>query len=186
MIVVKLGGSLLTSGWLKPCLEKLERCYTGKRAVIVPGGGVFAGMVRNLQQEFRFNDSIAHGMAILAMQQMALLIKGLKPDFVLAESTGKINSSLANKVIAIWSPALAELDSAGIRQSWDVTSDSLSAWLAEKLGAEELILVKSVTITKNFDVLKLAQAKIVDASFHDFTRQAAFKLTILHAEDFVS
>jgi len=186
MLVVKLGGSLLTSGWLKLCLDKLEQRCAVERIVIVPGGGVFADKVRDLQKTFRFNDNIAHEMAILAMQQMALLIKGLKPNFELTGSASEISTQLNHKLCNIWSPTVAELDRAGIKSSWDVTSDSLSAWLANKLGAEELILVKSVTIPNNFDVLKLAQSKIVDASLQDFTHQTAFKLTILHAKDFVS
>ena len=187
MIVVKLGGSLLKSGWLLPCLDKLiDEKYAAQGVVVVPGGGVFADQVRDLQQEFHFNDSIAHNMAILAMQQMALFIKGLKTDFALTGSTCRISSIINKTNIVIWSPALAELDSAGIKSTWDITSDSLSAWLAAKLMADELILIKSVTIDKNSDVSKLVRAKIVDESFTEFTLQAAFKLTILHAKDFVS
>lgn len=186
MIVFKLGGSLLNSDWLLPCLDKIERNYVSQPAVIVPGGGIFADQVRDLQQQFRFDDQSAHHMAILAMQQMAVLIKALKPYFVLADSIAAIRSTLNQKNLAIWSPGLAELDSAGIKPTWDITSDSLSAWLAASLQADALVLVKSVTITNNFNVLKLAQEKVVDASFPEFTRQAAFKLSILHAQDFVS
>jgi 5-(aminomethyl)-3-furanmethanol phosphate kinase len=186
VIVFKLGGSLLNSGWLVPCLDKIDRSYASQPIVIVPGGGIFADQVRALQQQFRFDDHAAHHMAILAMQQMALLIKALKPGFVLADSIAGIGSIINNKHTAIWSPTLAELDSAGIKPTWDITSDSLSAWLAESLQTDELVLVKSVTITNNFNVLKLAQEKVVDASFPEFTRQAAFKLSILQAQDFVS
>jgi 5-(aminomethyl)-3-furanmethanol phosphate kinase len=35
-------------------------------------------------------------------------------------------------------------DSEALPESWDCTSDSLAAWAARRLGAETLVLVKSV------------------------------------------
>ncbi len=186
MIVVKLGGSLLTSGNLSGCLEKIQHHYHNKPVIIVPGGGPFADQVRLAQQQWRFDDKTAHQMAILAMNQMALLFKALQPEFNLTESVAGFNNLNKTKGISIWSPNLAELEEAGIPSSWDITSDSLAAWLARTLVADELILVKSVKIDTDFDVLKLMQLHIVDASFYKFTQQAAFKLTIVHAENFLS
>ncbi|MEQ1543507.1 uridylate kinase [Methyloglobulus sp.] len=186
MIVIKLGGSLATSGMLQPCLDKIERSYQGRAVVIVPGGGVFADQVRQLQQPWRFDDRTAHLMALLAMQQMALVMNALKPYFAVAASIAECSKQINKKGIAIWSPDVAELDKAGIPSSWEITSDSLSAWLAKTLVADELILVKSVNIEPNFDVLKLVQQQIVDVSFHKFTQQTSFKLNIVNAEEFVS
>ena len=86
----------------------------------------------------------------------------------------------------IWSPDVSELDRAGIPSSWDITSDSLAAWLAKALGADELLLVKSGNIDADFDVLKLVQEQVVDSSFYKFTHQTSFSLTIVNAEKFVS
>jgi 5-(aminomethyl)-3-furanmethanol phosphate kinase len=183
MIVIKLGGSLAASGKLQLCLDKIERSYQGMAVVIVPGGGVFADQVRSVQQQWQFDDRTAHLMAILAMQQMALLFKALKPRFTVVPSIAELHD---RQGVSIWSPDVPELDKAGIPSSWDVTSDSLSAWLAKTLEADELILVKSGNIDADFDVLKLVQEQVVDVSFHEFTQQASFKLTIVNAEEFVS
>ena len=186
MIVIKLGGSLAASGKFKPCLDKIERSYQGRAVVIVPGGGVFANQVRSVQLQWQFDDRTAHLMAILAMQQMALVIKALKPSFTVAASIDEIRIQNNQQSVAIWSPDVAELDKVGIPSTWDITSDSLAAWLAKTLDADELILVKSVNIDADFDVLKLAQQQVVDASFYEFIQQTSFKLTIINAEEFVS
>jgi 5-(aminomethyl)-3-furanmethanol phosphate kinase len=186
MIVIKLGGSLAKSGQLSACLDKIERTYYGSAVVIVPGGGVFADQVRAAQQFWQLNDRSAHRMAILAMQQMALLFQALKPDFSMLSTTAEAISTVKTQSVAIWSPDIVELDEAGIPSSWDVTSDSLSAWLAKTLAADELILVKSVNIDANFDVLKLVQQQVVDTSFYEFIQHASFKVKIVNAEKFVS
>jgi 5-(aminomethyl)-3-furanmethanol phosphate kinase len=185
MIVIKLGGSLAASGKLQSCLDKIEIAYQGKAVVIVPGGGEFADQVRQVQKQLQFDNRTAHLMAILAMQQMALVMKALSPSFTVAASIAEISNKISQQGIFIWSPDVKELDSAEIPSSWDITSDSLSAWLAKILDADELILVKSVTIDADFDVAKLVQQQIVDASFHEFTQQTSFKLKIVNAEKFV-
>ena len=104
-------------------------------------------------------------MALLAMQQTAWLIKGLEPRFVLADSVDLIKQLATNHVV-LWLPNLAELDNAGVPASWNVTSDSLAAWLAKTLNANELLLVKSAEITA-VSLEKLQERGIVDAAFSD-------------------
>jgi 5-(aminomethyl)-3-furanmethanol phosphate kinase len=190
MIVIKLGGSLVLSGMLKSCLDKVEQDYQGRPVVIVPGGGVFADQVRRSQQQWQFDDRTAHQMAILAMQQMALLFKSLKPGFSILNSIAEFSEQIQRqnpcKNFFIWSPNVADLDKAGVPSSWDITSDSLSAWLAKSLGADGLIVVKSVNIEQDSDILKLVQQKVVDASFYEYTEQVSFEINIVNAEKFTS
>jgi aspartokinase-like uncharacterized kinase len=150
--------------------------------VIVPGGGAFADQVRLAQQHWQFDDNTAHHMALLAMQQMALMIKGLKPEFVIAHAVAAIHEALNRQKTVIWSPDIIELDSAGIPSSWDITSDSLAAWLANELSATELILIKSATIDANLSLHQLAEQHIVDKAFCNFVAQAAFKIRIVNAK----
>src|SRR4051812_7801139 len=72
MIVLKLGGSLASSGGLTACLAALGRLRG--EIVVVPGGGVFADAVRAAQPRFGFSDRAAHRMAILAMEQYAVML----------------------------------------------------------------------------------------------------------------
>ncbi|MFA5922129.1 MAG: uridylate kinase [Methylococcaceae bacterium] len=184
MIVVKLGGSLSRSDTLVKCLNRVEQNYQGRAVVIVPGGGAFADQVRLAQNRWRFDDNTAHRMAILAMQQMALLIKGLKGNFSIACSVADIRKQLHRQKIVIWSPDIVELDNAAIQASWDITSDSLAAWLAKALSASELVLVKSAIIDASLNLQQLAKQNIVDKGFCDFVRQATFKIKVINQQIF--
>lgn len=184
MIVVKLGGSLAHSGALVKCLDTIEQKYQGRAVVIVPGGGAFADQVRIAQSHWRFDDKTAHAMALLAMQQMALMLKGLKLDFSIASSVTDIQEQLNRQKTVIWSPDIVELDSAGIQATWDITSDSLAAWLAKALSAKELILVKSANINDSLSMRELAEQNIVDKAFCDFLAQTSFKITIINEQSF--
>ncbi len=182
MIIIKLGGSLSRSNALVNCLNAVEKKYQDRAVVIVPGGGAFADQVRLAQQHWHFDANTAHHMALLAMQQMALMFKGLKPGFAVADTVAAIQDQLNRRKIVIWSPAIIELDNAGIRASWDITSDSLAAWLAGTLSASELILVKSAAIDANLSLHQLAKQDIVDRAFCDFVAQAAFKTRVINMQ----
>jgi 5-(aminomethyl)-3-furanmethanol phosphate kinase len=174
MKVIKLGGSLLSSGQLARCLSLIVQYYQNN-VVIVAGGGVFAEQVRKAQLAFQFDDYYAHAMALLAMQQTAWLIKGLEPRFVLADSVETIKHT-AKQNIVVWLPDLNELNNANIPATWAVTSDSLAAWLAKTLSAEELLLVKSAEIDRRLSVAELAERGIVDAAFCQMTTDVAVRV----------
>ncbi len=141
-IVVKLGGSLASAGTLQSWLDVVvER--GGGRCVIVPGGGVFADTVRTAQERLRFSDGAAHRMALLAMEQYALLLRDLAPGLRPCATVAQIRAALAATRVALWLPyAMVEADTT-VAESWDVTSDSLAAWLARRIEATRLVLVKS-------------------------------------------
>lgn len=183
IVVIKLGGSLSRSNTLLNCLDAIEKNYQGRALVIVPGGGAFADQVRIAQQHWHFDDNTAHHMALLAMQQMALMFKALKPGFAVADTVAAIQELLDRKQVVIWSPAIMELDNAGIKASWDITSDSLAAWLAKTLSAVELVLIKSAFINAGLSLQQLAEQGIVDKAFCSFAAQAVFKIQVMNAQN---
>lgn len=183
MIIIKLGGSLSRSDALIDCLNAVEKNYQGRAVVVVPGGGGFADQVRLAQQRWQFDDTTAHQMALLSMQQMALMFKGLKPGFAIAHCSNAIQSTLNRQSPVIWSPDITELDNAGIQASWDISSDSLAAWLAKTLSASELILVKSAAVDTGLSLHQLAEQHIIDDAFCGLAAQAAFKIQIVNAQN---
>lgn len=181
--VIKFGGSLECSGALKSCMDKAIGFYR-EGCIWVPGGGDFAEQVRQAQQRWRFDDITAHAMALLAMQQMALLMHSMHRDCVLSDSIADIVRQLDLGKPVIWSPDVNELNQAGVPANWEVTSDSLAAWLAIKLDADELILIKSAEIPQTADVNKLAELGIVDRAFPEFTENARFKISVVNKDKF--
>ena len=76
MILFKLGGSLLNSGFMKIWIKFITDHFKG-RAIIVPGGGLFANHIRSVQKNYNLEDDIAHDMALYSMSQMGLLISSI-------------------------------------------------------------------------------------------------------------
>jgi dihydroneopterin aldolase len=174
VIVVKLGGSLAEAEGLRGWLAALE---AGRgRAVAVPGGGAFADAVRAAQRRHGFSDRAAHGMALLAMEQYALMLADLAAALVPCRTVAEIRAALAAGAVPVWLPATMALADAAIPESWDVTSDSLAAWLARRLEAKRLVLVKSVAAPAPLDAAALAGRGLVDAAFPRFFAGAGLAL----------
>ena len=170
--IVKLGGSLATAGTLRTWLD-IILTQGGGRSIIVPGGGAFADGVRAAQQRLRFSDRTAHRMALLAMEQYAQLLQELAPRLCPCADEAQIAAALATSTVALWLPsAMVEADPA-ISESWDVTSDSLAAWLAHRLGATRLVLVKSAPAPEpGLSPTRLAALGLVDAAFPGYAAKA--------------
>ncbi len=180
--VVKLGGSLTKSPLLKAWLDRIVQ-HNQAKLVIVPGGGGFADQVRITQKQWGFQDQNAHQMAILAMQQMALLFQGIQPQLKLASSLLHITSSLEAKKTVVWTPKIEMLNKAGIPASWDITSDSLAAWLAEQLLATNLILVKSTLIPRRYSIEELIRKGIVDKAFTQYANKLNSQIKVINRGD---
>src|SRR5262249_33033355 len=103
MWIVKLGGSLGRDPVLKEWLATVVKLGSG-RVVIVPGGGGFADEVREQQDLWRFDDLAAHNMAVLAMAQMALMMKGICPALTLAASDSELRQAVQQARVPVWLP----------------------------------------------------------------------------------
>lgn len=180
--VVKLGGSLFDSAALPDWLATLAVHGAG-RAVLVPGGGPFADTVRAAQARWRFDDATAHRMALLAMHQYGLMLAGLRPGLVPADSEAAIRAALAGGRVPVWLPLPMTLTAPLPEASWRLTSDSLSAWLARRLNAGRLILVKSCEVVQDSDLQALAAAGIVDPLFPHHARGLDCALSFLESDD---
>jgi probable H4MPT-linked C1 transfer pathway protein len=143
-VVVKVGGSLLDHpDRLDAALSAIASSARDTRVAIVPGGGPFADAVRVTGRTLALPDDAAHWMAILAMDQYAHLLATRHPRLALAESLGSVEPAIAARRVPVIAPFRLLRASDPLPHSWDVTSDSLSAWIAGALGARRLVLVKS-------------------------------------------
>lgn len=140
-LVVKLGGSTAGSIEMEQWITVLASAT--QPLVIVPGGGPFADQVRVSQKEMHFSDAAAHEMAILAMEQFGIVIAERHPRFQPARSLHDLQTVLVEGGVPVWLPSQMTRH-ADIAQSWDVTSDSLAAWLCSQIGARHLLLCKQV------------------------------------------
>ncbi len=172
--VVKLGGSLAESGSLRSWLAVLER-RGGGRCIVVPGGGAFAEEVRAAQWRHGFSDRAAHHMALLAMDQYALMVADFAPSLRPCDSEEQMETALARGEAALWLPSRLASGDPAIAASWAVTSDSLAAWLARRLAAATLALVKSVPVPA-LPLHELVARGMVDAAFSAYAGAFAGRL----------
>jgi aspartokinase-like uncharacterized kinase len=158
--VVKLGGSFCRHPRLREIAASIGE--GGGRAVVVPGGGPFADHVRAEQQRIGYDDRAAHRMALLAMAQFGTAVASLSDRLIPATGVEPIRRALAERRVPVWLP-LDILDGApGVTESWDMTSDSLAAWLAARLSAERLIFLKRAPAPRSMVVADLVSDGILD------------------------
>ncbi len=142
--VVKVGGRLLTSGRLSSLLTTLGELARTYRLAVVPGGGPFADAVRGACSLHDPGASAAHWMAILAMDQHAHLLAGLQPAARLVTDQDEIAKVQDEGLLPVLAPFrwLQAVDP--LPHGWHVTSDSIAAWVAARLSARRLVLLKSL------------------------------------------
>ena len=179
--VVKLGGSHATGPYLKDWLAAIA-AEAGSIA-IVPGGGPFADAVRTAQASMGFDDPAAHAMALMAMAQFGCALRSLNPALTLAASRSAILRALKDGKVPVWSPE-PMARAAALPETWDLTSDSLAAWLAGALGATRLLLVKHGHFeTETVDAHDLAARGVVDPLFPRYLRESGARACLAGPTD---
>jgi len=137
LTVVKVGGGVGDSALPALC-TKLGELAERHPLIVVPGGAGFADAVRDADRRFRLRAPTSHRMAILAMEQFGWLLGDLIPGAVLCAGLPQVRTGRTTVLL----PAAVPLDA--LPASWNVTSDSIAAWVADRIGADRLVLVKAV------------------------------------------
>jgi (4-(4-[2-(gamma-L-glutamylamino)ethyl]phenoxymethyl)furan-2-yl)methanamine synthase len=141
--VVKLGGGVLAHPEQYDAAVKIVEATARERAVlVVPGGGLFADAVREADRRFRPGDSAAHWMAVLAMDQHAHLIAARLNHGVVVTGAREAAAAIDSGSIPVLAPYRWLRDADPLPHSWDVTSDSIAAWVAGAVGAKRVLLIK--------------------------------------------
>jgi 5-(aminomethyl)-3-furanmethanol phosphate kinase len=185
LTVVKVGGSCAATLDLRRWTSAVAAC--AGRIVIVPGGGAFADAVRAAQRVMGFDDAAAHHMALLGMEQFGRALASFDARLLPVDSIAGLRRGLRDNKVPVWLPTRMTLGAADVPASWDVTSDSLSAWLAGRLGARRLVLMKQIDSGKLGLSLEssgsLAERGIVDQAFPRFLAASGVPALILGPAD---
>lgn len=126
-MVVKVGGSLIDH---LPDLMPVLKGHTAP-LLLVPGGGPFAELARRLSPP----GEEAHWMAVAGMEMYGWYIASFG-----VPASGRLVAPERTTVLLPYR-VLCERDP--LPHRWEVTSDSIAAWIAGELGLE-LLLLKSV------------------------------------------
>ena len=142
-LVIKVGGGLLEHGdHFERAVAVISEVSRTLRVVVVPGGGPFADAVRRVDERLALGDEAAHWMAILGMDQYAHLLSSRIRSGVVAASREQIEIAHRCGHAPVLAPSRWLKAADPLPHSWQVTSDSIAAWVAGELGAARLLLIK--------------------------------------------
>jgi 5-(aminomethyl)-3-furanmethanol phosphate kinase len=142
LTMVKVGGSLAERGDPRPAMAALKGLAAQHPLLVVPGGAAFAEAVRQEAKRFGLSEPRAHWMALLAMDQYGLLLAELGGGYPATDLADAIQSAYDGRLTVLL-PSQVALRSP-LPWSWQITSDTVAAWLASEAGAARLILLKDV------------------------------------------
>lgn len=180
MQVIKLGGSLMSDPLvLRAMLRRLGQ-FSG---IIVPGGGRFADQVRFEQQQWAFDDGVAHDMAIMAMHQFGRLLLALHPQLVGGHTIDALDQQ-SRTAMTVWLPDYRELQNTELAANWGITSDSIALWLAQRLSACKLVLVKSAPVDPEISLEQMQQGGLIDAGFKTLAATGKVQIQVISKNGF--
>jgi aspartokinase-like uncharacterized kinase len=160
--VIKVGGSLAEDPEaLRALCGKLSELAAKFSLVVVPGGGRFADVVRDFDRRFSLPRDVSHWMAILGMDQFGLLLSYVTPGSIVARKLEDLEKTTAMGKVPVFLPYHLMMEEDPLENSWDVTSDSIAAYVAKRLGAAKLVLAADVDGIFTEDPKKNADAKLM-------------------------
>jgi len=145
LTVLKVGGAVCRDpDTRRLALAAVRRLAAERRVLVVPGGGAAADEVRVAQRAQGFSEDIAHWMAILAMDQLGRSIAAEMEGAQLIHLRNEVDPVHDAGKVPVLAPHTWMRASDPLPHSWDITSDSIAAFIAGALDASELILLKPV------------------------------------------
>jgi len=195
--VFKVGGKLIRGNRLRKLCLHLEKIGCRHRILLVPGGGPFADTVRAQDTSYDLSDGAGHWMAILAMDQYGHLLADLIPRSKLVRTIDEAKKIAGSGRVPVLLPFEMMYHKDPLPQSWSVTSDSISAWIAKIARAPMLVLLKEVDglysvnpgkkegnkMLENIRIDQLSSNKGVDPYFAKIMKTSPFKLWVINGQD---
>lgn len=135
--VVKIGGSLFPKYTKKLCECLIE---SDEKVVLVNGGGCLANNLREINAYNNLSDDVNHWNAIMCMDILGNCIADINENIETVSTLDKIDDvHNRGKIPLILTYDLLSKEDP-LEHSWDVTSDSIACWIANKINAKLLIL----------------------------------------------
>ncbi|MCW3134314.1 MAG: hypothetical protein N2V78_08320 [Methanophagales archaeon] len=189
-VIIKLGGSLIEKGrdiirFLREYVDEKEKAPT---IILIPGGGPFAEVVRNVSADMSISEETAHWMAVLAMHQYGLLLANGEIGIALVESMKEIDGAEPIRILLPYEVLKAD---DCLPHTWDVTSDTIAAFVANKIGEKTFIKLTDVDgiidekghLIKEIyakEMVELEEKGCVDAGLPGFLMQNRMSCTIVN------
>lgn len=171
--VVKVGGSLLGKPDLPDAITRWYSRQPQAETLMIVGGGGLVEAMRQLDRVRHVDPADMHWMCVDLLETTYWLLAACFdcPRITTAEAIAHAEQH----GFAADTPTLVSVSSFYSRQQdavgidipcdWRTTSDTIAALLAHRVGAEELVLLKSCDVDPTASIEQLARSGIVDESF---------------------
>ena len=173
-VVVKVGGSLLQIPDLSVRLNKWLR-NGSFQTILVPGGGGAADWIRKLDHVYRFSEVTSHWLAIRAMSLNAHVLSEVMGGVSVIECVKDVLLQDGSQIAWILDPQkmLCEKSKGsdrGLPCTWDVTGDSIAAWVTHQVSASTLFLLKAAPLEDINCVRQAVDRGLLDSYFQTASR----------------
>ncbi len=167
IIVLKVGGSLLSLPDLPERLTGVITSFESASPLLLIGGGPAADIVRSWQSTHRLDENTSHDLALQAMALNAQLVAELLPATTLVADRGQAERAWrdgqwglldANRFLSTEEPH----QSLSLPHTWQATSDAIAAWVTIAWPADRLVLFKSTDKPTPATPDTLAAAGLID------------------------
>lgn len=171
--VIKLGGSLLDLPDLRSRMFDWLASLTPANNLILVGGGELVESMRSLDSLHRFDPSWVHWRCVELLSLTHQIVQQLVPEFDSIDDASQLSEfvrvtrsqpmTALVQCVAFYNPMHPD---ERLPEHWETTTDSLSCLLAEKVDAEELLLLKSTSASdENAEPALWRREGLVDAAF---------------------
>jgi aspartokinase-like uncharacterized kinase len=188
-VVVKVGGSLFDwlelgcrlRAWLDHySVLGTQYSVLSTPMLLVPGGGASTDAVRVFDRTHSLGEETAHWLALQALTLNAHFLAALLPGAVVIQRPAHCSTTWQHGMFPVLDPyafAVADEGRPGcLPHVWDVTSDSIAVRVADVLAAQQLVLLKSITIPAGIGWSEAGRRGFVDSYFAEVLsrRETAF------------
>jgi len=152
-VIIKLGGSLLATG--RELVQLLSDYAMTKKLsiIIIPGGGPFVEIIKTLSEKMAISDDTAHWMAVLAMHQYGFfladgeitipVVESIDAEMDIDRDVEEECSGNIGRICIVLPYKILKTDDS-LPHTWNVTSDTIAAFIANKLGEKSFIKLTDV------------------------------------------
>ncbi len=174
--VVKVGGSLFDWPEFPDRLWKWLQAQPPAANYFVAGGGDLADAIRKYDRLLSLGEARSHRLCIDVLHTTGKMLEYL---LALARSRNKdvpqrqLLLSVLDIAAHLNDPQLTARVPLELPHTWEVTTDSIAAYLAEMLGAHELVLLKSAGLAGSCTTLHAAAQGYVDSCFPQVSTRVA-------------
>ena len=183
MVVIKIGGSLQSTDYIKKWINAI-RLNRSTSFLIIFGGGKYADNIRYDQKEKKYDDLKAHKLAIKGMTNFTEDILEELKDFTVVNSIRNIKKNYKSRKLLVWMPSYEEVCDFNIPNNWDATSDSIALAISKNINAP-LIVIKSVRFNyKKYINVFFLKENILDKYFSNNYYRSSQKISLVSREKY--